>query len=544
MAHLTFTPISFNGNGLQLKNIAKGTASTDAVRMDQVSGSSSVMPFVTVGTIAGQCDYLCDGTADNVEIQAAITAITSTGGIVFLKSGTYNLAAAIDVPSKVHILGTGRRNVLVKTNGAAIKAFTLIGTAGNYRFDQKLANFEIRGNNSAVDTSNILIDIQYSDEWLIEDVYVRQGYDNIRVAESNHGRIHKCEVRQGQHYNINIADTTSACNYLWVNKCWISRSYLHNIYINGGNDISINDNAIEDGAIVGSGYDGVHIDLTTYSTNRLHISNNHFRGSNGSQRYAVEFTNGAGTATLDLSNNTVVEQATASYGTNVKAYSTTYLTNEGSRFGNNTNYTNLDTTGHITFGGSAKPWEDLRIEPTARTTGANAPSFEKYYDDAAGTSRGVYLYSFDDAVAGSEKEVFFNMQMPHNWDGGSIQMHVHWVGSVDDTTSAPRWGLEYAWKEIGATFGDTTIVYSDGSNYTGAGTDANITTGIHYVSKFTALVPGSTADSISSILVGRLFRDSADAGDTYNAATNKCGLLYIDAHYQLARVGSDNEYTA
>ena len=43
-------------------------------------------------------------------------------------------------------------------------------------------------------------------------------------------------------------------------------------------------------------------------------------------------------------------------------------------------------------------WDDLRVEPVARTTGANAPKFEKWYDDAAGTSRGVYLYSFDDAA--------------------------------------------------------------------------------------------------------------------------------------------------
>jgi hypothetical protein len=66
--------------------------------------------------------------------------------------------------------------------------------------------------------------------------------------------------------------------------------------------------------------------------------------------------------------------------------------------------------------GTAQPREDLRIEPQARTTGVNVPTFEKWYDDAAGTSRGVYLYSFDDAIASSEKEIFFTMQMPHAWN--------------------------------------------------------------------------------------------------------------------------------
>jgi len=212
--------------------------------------------------------------------------------------------------------------------------------------------------------------------------------------------------------------------------------------------------------------------------------------------------------------------------------------------GGATHYTQFDATGHQTMAGSAKPWDDLRVEPVARTTGANAPAFEKWLDDSGGTSRGVYLYSFDDAVGGSEKEVFFSMQMPHGWDGGEIHLHVHWIGAVDDTTAAPRWGLEYAWKDVGQVFGDTTIVYSDGSNYTETGTDADVTALKHYISKFSALTPGTSADGISSVLIGRLFRDSADAGDTYNAAGAKCGLLYIDAHYQLARIGSTDEYTA
>jgi hypothetical protein len=211
--------------------------------------------------------------------------------------------------------------------------------------------------------------------------------------------------------------------------------------------------------------------------------------------------------------------------------------------GFSTNYTKWDVTGHQTMVGTAQPWDDLRIEPTARTTGSNSPTFEKWYDDAGGTSRGVYLYSFDDAVGGSEKEVFFNMQLPHSWNQDDIAIHVHWVGAVADTTSAPRWGLEYAWAEHGATYGDSTIVYSDGSNYTEAGTDANITQHKHYISKFTALSPTTSQDGVSSVLIGRLFRDSANAGDTYNAEGAKCGLLYIDAHYQLARLGSTDEYT-
>lgn len=222
--------------------------------------------------------------------------------------------------------------------------------------------------------------------------------------------------------------------------------------------------------------------------------------------------------------------------------------NDAVNFGDDSNYANFDTTGHLTFTGTAKPWEDLRIEPIARGTGANNPTFEQIADNAGlldtGASRGIWLYMFSDETTANQKEMFFTMQMPHAWDGGSISIHVHWVGTVADTTSAPIWGLEYAWKEPGAVFGATaTIVYTDGKNYTASGDDADITAGKHYISKFTAISPGTTADGISSILIGRLFRFSGDASDTYNAAGNKCGLLYIDAHYQISSIGSTDEYT-
>jgi hypothetical protein len=202
---------------------------------------------------------------------------------------------------------------------------------------------------------------------------------------------------------------------------------------------------------------------------------------------------------------------------------------------------NLYINGDIEYRDSY--WDDLRIEPVARTTGANAPSFEKWYDDVAGTSRGVNLYSFDDAAGGSEKEIFFTMQMPHAWKLGTlIHLHVHWVGAVNDTTADPRWGLEYAFKDIGEVFGDSVIIYSDGTHSNGATNDPDVTAGKHYLTEFPDITPGTTADNVSSILIGRVFRDSANAADTYNAAGAKCGLLYIDAHVELNSPGSRQEY--
>ena len=72
--------------------------------------------------------------------------------------------------------------------------------------------------------------------------------------------------------------------------------------------------------------------------------------------------------------------------------------------------------------------------------------------------------------------------------------------------------------------------------------EVDLTAHKHYLSPFAALTPSASQDGLSSILRGRLFRNSADAADTYDIGGNKCGLLYIDAHYEINSIGSNGEY--
>lgn len=195
----------------------------------------------------------------------------------------------------------------------------------------------------------------------------------------------------------------------------------------------------------------------------------------------------------------------------------------------------FEDDGTLTFKGDATVWDDLRVEPTARTTGANAPTFSQWKTNGSG-SRGIYLYTFDNAAAGSEKEIFLNIQMPHSWAGTDIGIHVHWVHSADQSTAAVRWGLEYSWADIGQVFPNSTIVYSS----TMSPSEANLTQHKHYISGFDAITPSGSQDGISSVIVARLFRNSSHANDT---STGDAGLLYIDAHFELNTAGSRTEWT-
>jgi parallel beta-helix repeat protein len=96
------------------------------------------------GWTAADCDYLCDGTADQVEINSAITALPATGGEVVILDGTYNITARIDVTKdNVSIVGNGNATILKRMfNSSVIEGVIMLIS----RSGCKIANLQIDGN--------------------------------------------------------------------------------------------------------------------------------------------------------------------------------------------------------------------------------------------------------------------------------------------------------------------------------------------------------------------------------------------------------------
>lgn len=59
-----------------------------------------------------RADYVCDGVADNVEIQAAIDALPAGGGSIVLLDGTYNITTTITSSNYCYIKGQGFGTIL------------------------------------------------------------------------------------------------------------------------------------------------------------------------------------------------------------------------------------------------------------------------------------------------------------------------------------------------------------------------------------------------------------------------------------------------
>ena len=92
-------------------------ATHPASMITDLSTGQKVARFVvgtsTAGWTAADCDYLCDGTADQTEINAAITALPARGGEIVILDGTYNITSEINVTkNNVSIRGNGNATIL------------------------------------------------------------------------------------------------------------------------------------------------------------------------------------------------------------------------------------------------------------------------------------------------------------------------------------------------------------------------------------------------------------------------------------------------
>ena len=72
-------------------------------------------------------NYVCDGTADNVEIQAAIDALPAGGGKVVLLDGNYTIADTVNLPNAkaIKFSGAGFATILTGSVSPLINCPTL-----------------------------------------------------------------------------------------------------------------------------------------------------------------------------------------------------------------------------------------------------------------------------------------------------------------------------------------------------------------------------------------------------------------------------------
>jgi len=204
-------------------------------------------------------DYICDGTADESEIETALSALPVSGGTVYLTEGTFSIGSSIDIP---------KNNVILRGSGWG----TTIKIADSTDIDLKMIDIDSKtgisvrdvalDGNKANQTSGIMygINLKGSSSYnsilnvcvhSLRNALIRSTDTSTRLT------VRGCRLHNGG----GIAITAGGLQYSII---------ISNIvYDNGNNGIQLgadcNNCIISNNQISGNTFDGIRLASSSYN---------------------------------------------------------------------------------------------------------------------------------------------------------------------------------------------------------------------------------------------------------------------------------------
>lgn len=308
----------------------------DEMRKD--IGNHQTVRFVvgtsTAGWTSADCDYLCDGTADNVEINAAIQALPSTGGEVVILDGTYNITATIAMnKDNITLSGNGDSTILKRMWNSSSNEGVVTITSENGGCT--ITNLQIDGNvasySSILHNYGILMNGTNSNDGnVISKVVCNNNNLGIYIYNYDYNFILGNIINNNKSYGIrfNASDTNvvsgNICNnnggnggfYFSTSDNNIVNSNICNnneygIYLNGGDNNTIASN---------SGSNNVCGIRSTRGNRNTISSNNFIRGTGQTSdytdsQYTIYFSSTGNNYNLIANNNIMGKNYTSGGGT-------------------------------------------------------------------------------------------------------------------------------------------------------------------------------------------------------------------------------------
>lgn len=241
-----------------------GTAAAATTARASLGAQATV--FYTVGST--NADYLTDGTADDVQIQQALDAAASAGGgTVYVKEGTYDIAALVTIASNVRLMGAGVKTILKASA-------SLSGTSS------MIMNSDVSGGNTNIVVSNLAIDGNQANRTgkVVQDT---NGH-NLMLRHCTYSTISNVSSYNGIVSNIALGYQSTNC---LIENCYAYNSWDHNILLLGSSSsLTCTQNMVRNNVSYGAGQgagQGVGIELATYCIENIitgNISRNNLEG--------------------------------------------------------------------------------------------------------------------------------------------------------------------------------------------------------------------------------------------------------------------------
>jgi hypothetical protein len=168
-------------------------------------------------------------------------------------------------------------------------------------------------------------------------------------------------------------------------------------------------------------------------------------------------------------------------------------------------------------------FSDYLVPGLALGKGSSAPTLKTFRD-------GIELNAF--AGSGPTEEGFFAVHILHDIEAGSTPtFHVHWGHNTGAPTGDVKWQIEVT-AAAGYEAGTFPATATLSTTQTAGAQHAHHITDDDDMPLPAALVASLEPDMV---ILGRVFRDSSDAADTF---TNDAFCFYIDLHFLFGQSGT------
>ncbi|MBA7635417.1 hypothetical protein ES703_43021 [subsurface metagenome] len=239
-----------------------------------------------------QADYVCDGTDDHVEIQAALAALPGGAGEVLLLEGTYYIEVRLALDSNQTLRGCGKNTILTTTT-IDLDIITATGGDGTELTGILIADFCIDGDAGEVaNVSGILW--AYVDYSKIRDIWSQDNGtgSGIRLNNCDFNEIIGCTCQGNTSNGIYLS--TSNNNTVSGNTC---QGNLNGICV----ATSSENNTVSGNTCQGNTGNGIYL---AASSNNNTVSGNTCQGSvNGIQVATTAHNNTVSGNTCQGNNN-------------------------------------------------------------------------------------------------------------------------------------------------------------------------------------------------------------------------------------------------
>lgn len=232
------------------------TIDSDGTLHAQASSGKKVARFVigtsTAGWTENDVDYLCDGVDDQEEINAAIQALSASGGEIIILDGTYNITAEISInKNNVSIKGNGNATILKRmwVSGSDEGVITLNGVS-----NCKIENLQIEGRKSWSYDHGIYLSSS-DNNIIIGNICNNNEHGIFLEASSNNTIIGNICNNNGE--GIRLYTSSSINNTIIGNTCVDNYDGIR-IYISNRNTVT--------GNTCNNNSHGIRLDIGSYNT--------------------------------------------------------------------------------------------------------------------------------------------------------------------------------------------------------------------------------------------------------------------------------------